>query len=58
VLDWDLKDFDVLDDIIEYVKQNHAGVIVTHGTLSDWVICSEDCSSKVKAGSRGHVRNI
>ena len=55
VLNWDLKDFDVLDDIVKYVKQNHAGVIVTHGTLSDWVIWSADCSSKVKVGSRGHV---
>ena len=54
-LNWDLNDIDVLSDLIKYVKRNNAGVIATHGTLSDWVIWSVDCSSKVKVGSRGHV---
>ena len=54
-LNWDLRDQGVLGELISYVKQNHAGVIATHGVLSDWIIWSIDCSTKVKVGSRGHV---
>jgi len=54
-LNWDLRDQGVLGDLINYVKQNHAGVIATHGVLSDWVVWSTDCSTKIKVGSRGHV---
>jgi hypothetical protein len=55
VLNWDLRDHGVLDQIVRYVKQNHAGIIATHGVLSDWIIWSTDCSTKIKVGSRGHV---
>ena len=58
---WDLKGLKVNDEsvqqhLIEYVKQNHAGLIASHGTLSDWVLwlsCESDMHLKV--GSRGHV---
>jgi len=54
-LNWDLRDQGVLGELISYIKQNHAGVIATHGVLSDWVVWSTDCSTKIKVGSRGHV---
>ncbi|RLF13122.1 MAG: hypothetical protein DRN06_08990, partial [Thermoprotei archaeon] len=63
LLNWDLKDIKVndeslLDKLIEYVKNYHAGLIATHGTLSDWVVwagCSSDQHYKI--GVRGHVGN-
>jgi hypothetical protein len=55
---WDLRDLNVLDKIVNYVKTNHTGLIATHGTLSDWVVwkgCEED--ERQKVDSRGHVGN-
>jgi len=57
--DWDLRDTivdgkSVLEHVIQYVKQRHAGVIATHGTLSDWVVWLS-CTNHYKVGSRGHV---
>jgi hypothetical protein len=57
--DWDLRDItadgrSLLERIASYVKQNHVGVIATHGTLSD-EIAWLSCESKVKIGARGHV---
>jgi hypothetical protein len=56
-LNWDLKDLGVIDDLIKYIKDNHAGLIATHGTLSDWIVWSSDCQTKIKIGARGHVGN-
>lgn len=58
---WDLNDIDVdgetlMEHIIDYTKNNHAGLIATHGTLSDWKIWlgpSEE--EQYKIGTRGHV---
>jgi len=53
---WDLRDLGVLDDLIDYVKSRHAGLIATYGTLSDfkvWSGCEE--SQHHKVCSRGHV---
>jgi hypothetical protein len=53
---WDLRDLGVQDDLISYLKENHAGLIATHGTLSDWVIwagCKEEKHHKM--GARSHV---
>ena len=53
---WDLKDAGVLDDVVKYVKEKHAGLIATHGTLSDWVVwTSPESQGHYKVGSRGHV---
>jgi len=58
---WDLKDIEVddkkaLEHIIEYIKEKHAGVVASHGTLSDWVLwTSPEPSGHYKVGSRGHV---
>ncbi|MCE4611179.1 MAG: hypothetical protein F7B17_04315 [Desulfurococcales archaeon] len=55
-LDWDLRYSENLDDIIGYVKERHAGIIVTHGSLSDWVIwtsCDED--NRYRVAPRGHT---
>ena len=60
---WDLKDIkidgkSVLEHIIGYVKQRHAGLIATHGTLSDWIVWLDcDPSQHYKVGTRGHVGN-
>ncbi|MDI6814374.1 MAG: hypothetical protein QMD10_12710, partial [Desulfitobacteriaceae bacterium] len=61
---WDLKDVEVdgksvLEHLINYVKEKHAGVIATHGTLSDWVVWL-DCEPEAhyKVGTRGHVGNV
>ncbi|RLF22329.1 MAG: hypothetical protein DRN15_06255 [Thermoprotei archaeon] len=51
---WDLREAGVLDELIEYVKEKHAGVIATHGTISDWMVWL-DCDSHYKVGCRGHV---
>ncbi|MEM4619284.1 MAG: CARDB domain-containing protein [Desulfurococcaceae archaeon] len=53
---WDLRDISILNELIVYIKTKHAGLIVTHGTLSDWIVWT-DCSSEkhYKVGSRGHV---
>ena len=53
---WDLKDQGVLDNLIQYIKEKHAGLIATHGTLSDWVVwTSPEPSEHYKIGCRGHV---
>ncbi|MGC8975547.1 MAG: hypothetical protein ACP5KB_05055, partial [Thermoprotei archaeon] len=56
---WDLRDIvvegkPILEHIVSYVKQNHAGVIATHSTLSDEIVWLS-CESRVKLGARGHV---
>lgn len=54
--DWDLRDLGIFSSIINYVKDNHAGLIASHGTLSDWIAwlgCEKDENYKI--GSRGHV---
>lgn len=52
--DWDLKDRNVLDDVINYTKDHHSGIIATHGTLSDWKVWKSK-KKHYKIGSRGHV---
>ena len=59
--DWDLMDTyvngsNLFTYLKNYIKTNHAGLIVTGGTLSDEVlwISSEE---KIKIGTRGHVGN-
>ncbi len=61
-LDWDLRDVHyrdtvVLAKIIDYVKKSHAGVIATHGSLSDVVVakCSKGVTKVYKIGTLGHV---
>jgi hypothetical protein len=54
-LNWDLKDLNVLDNLVNYIKEHHAGLIATHGTISDWIVWTTDQHYKV--GSRGHVGN-
>jgi|GEM_PF-1095747 len=62
-LSWDLKDIKVgngtlLESLIDYIREHHAGLIATHGTLSDWVIWAEcESSQHYKIGSRGHIGN-
>lgn len=51
---WDLRDLNILEYLILYVKHNHAGVIVTHSTLTDEIIWLS-CEDRVKIGVRGHV---
>jgi hypothetical protein len=57
--DWDLRDIEVdgkslLQRLISYVKETHAGVIATHATLSDEIVWL-GCEERVKLGARGHV---
>lgn len=59
IMDWDLRDItssegSLLSVIINYTKSQHAGLVVTHATLSDLMVWYS-CESKVKIGSRGHV---
>ncbi len=53
---WDLRDAGILDNLISYTKKKHAGLIATHGTLSDWVVWA-GCEKKqhIKVGTRGHI---
>ncbi|PUA33204.1 MAG: hypothetical protein B7O98_01855 [Zestosphaera tikiterensis] len=56
---WDLRDVKVdggslLDRLTSYVKENHAGLIATHATLSDEILWTS-CEDRVKVGTRGHV---
>ncbi len=53
---WDLRDVGVLDKLISYVRENHIGIIATHGTLSDWIVWTS-CRERQKIGSRGHIGN-
>ena len=61
---WDLKDVEVdgkpvLEHLIKYVKEKHAGVIATHGTLSDEVVwLGREPEVHYKVGTRGHVGNV
>jgi len=53
---WDLQDLGVQDDLIRYVKEKHAGLIATHGTLSDWVVWdSPEPNEHYKVRCRGHI---
>ena len=60
---WDLNDIKVdgkslAEYIGEYVKKKHAGLIASHGTISDWVIwTSSDPNSRIKICTKGHVRS-
>lgn len=59
IWDWDLRDIpanggSLLDTLISYIKTNHAGLIATHATLSDWIVWTS-CEERVKVGARGHV---
>lgn len=54
LFNWDLAKLEVIDDISKYVKENHAGLIVTHGTLADWHVWT-DCSKQQPVGARGNV---
>jgi len=56
---WDLRDITVNDEsllehLITYIKQSHAGLIATHATLSDEIVWLS-CKEKQKIGARGHV---
>jgi len=56
---WDLMDAGVLDDMIKYVKETHAGLIATHGTLSDWIIwTSVESKGHYKVRARGHIGEV
>ncbi len=37
ITDWDLSRYDVLDKILDYVRQMHGGLVVTHASLFDMV---------------------
>lgn len=53
---WDLRDLGVQNELIRYVKEKHAGLIATHGTLSDWVLWTgPNPSEHYKMECRGHV---
>lgn len=58
---WDLGRIEVggrtvLEHLVTYVKANHAGLVVTHGTLSDWTLwLSCEPSGRFEVGARGHV---
>lgn len=55
---WDLQSLGVLDDISDYVRENNAGLIVTHGTLSDWQVwtsCGNSEEERQQVGPRGNV---
>ena len=46
----------IQEHIIKYIKDNHAGLIATHGTLSDWVVWAGcESSEHYKLGTKGHV---
>jgi hypothetical protein len=59
---WDLNDIQVdekntlFECLRDYTKTHHAGIIATHGTLSDWTIWLSE-GNKYKIGSRGHIGN-
>lgn len=58
---WDLYDIScngesALECILNYVRRNHAGLIATHGTLSDWILWTSE-EFKIKIGTRGHIGN-
>ena len=44
----------MIDDLVTYVKTNNAGLIVTHGTLSDWIIWTSP-EGRIAVGARGNV---
>ncbi len=56
--DWDLADHG-MDELVDYIRENHAGVIATHGTLYDQLVWDE-CSRKdaEKVGARGQVGDV
>ncbi len=59
LFNWDLSSIDcggksALDCILDYVREHHAGLIATHGTLSDWVLWVSS-ETRIKIGSRGHI---
>jgi len=59
IWDWDLRDIpadrgNLLTALASYIKTNHAGLIATHATLSDWIVWT-GCGERVKVGARGHV---
>ncbi len=63
VVDYDMRDYDytvnqecknALLQLIEYVKRSHAGLIVTQGALTDWVIALSE-EETLKIGCRGHI---
>lgn len=52
---WDLADHG-LEDLIDYIRKNHVGLIATHGTLFDgvaWTECKRDEATEV--GPRGQI---
>lgn len=52
---WDLAD-NGLEDLIDYIRKNHAGLIATHGTLFDevvWRECKREEATEV--GPRGQI---
>jgi len=61
LFNWDLAK--VTDDngtsllahLINYTKNNHAGIIATHGTLSDWTIWTQN--EKIQVGTKGLINN-
>jgi len=55
LLDWDIGDYnDQMKKLIEYVKNKHAGIIVTQGTLSDFVYWKNP-DNTIKIGSKEHI---
>ncbi|WFO74910.1 hypothetical protein J4526_07510 [Desulfurococcaceae archaeon MEX13E-LK6-19] len=59
LFNWDLSSIDcggksALECILDYVREHHAGLIATHGTLSDWMLWVS-CETRIKIGSRGHI---
>ena len=54
---WDLESIpyngsSTQKSLIGYIKWKHAGLIATHGTLSDWIVGGPD---GLKIGTRGHI---
>lgn len=55
VLDWDLRDHPrAWRALVNYIEENHAGLIATHATLSDLVVWLGD-GRRVKVMARGHA---
>ncbi len=56
-LNWDLSDLRQVSSLIDYVKERHAGLIVTHAALSDLIvwIAEKNRAEKIKVMPRGHV---
>jgi len=62
-VDYDLQDLTftnrnrtrtVLEMMIDFMKRHHTGLIVTQGTLTDWIVYT-GINESIKIGCRGHL---